>query len=93
MNPFKDQKGQGLVEYGIILVLVAIVVMAVISCFWLLLIPVFVMSILPWLTATFSAAQEGSQLAQLQLIMSGALLLCCLCCCCGGGARVRISSR
>lgn len=93
LNPFRDQKGQGLIEYALILMLVAVVVIGVFSCFWLALIPFFIATVMPWLTATIAAAQDGSSAAITQLVVAGALFLCCLCCCCGGGAGVRYTRR
>jgi len=70
---FKNlEKGQGLVEYAVILVLAAVVVIATMfGCIALFIIPIAI----PWLERVLAAANDGSTGAWAQLICVGVLLV------------------
>lgn len=74
----KSEKGQGLIEYAIILVLVAIVVIVILAllsgCVWLLLLP-FGIAAWPWIVAHGTALVAGIQAGNPMAIFIAALVL------------------
>ncbi len=70
-----SEKGQGLVEYALILVLVVVLVIGIPACCLLVVIPFA----FPFLERAIAGAQDGSSTAIAQLVCGGIVVLATFC--------------
>ena len=49
----KSEKGQGLVEYALILILVCVAIIAIIAAFWALIALLLLPIVIPWIVGVF----------------------------------------
>ncbi len=74
----KSEKGQGLIEYALILVLIAVIVIVLLAllsgCVWLLLLP-FGIAAWPWIVAHGTALVTGLQAGNPTAIFIAAVIV------------------